>query len=139
MGVCNETKSDSKVILVSCSGMCVHGQISAGAVHQVIYEKAQGKCDWVCPAAIPAKIDWQLERLRNARGIIAVPGCTALCDVKVLREAGIRPNKTIPAYKVCDFEPYGMELTDIPLRARQELIDKLAQAIEQEVENLWQD
>ncbi len=137
MGTCNETKADSKVVLVSCSGMCVHGQISAGAVHQVIYERAPGKCDWICPAAIPAKIDWQIDRLNNACGIIAVPGCQALCDVKALREAGIKPNKIVPAYQVCDFEPWGMELTDIPPLKRQELIDRLAEVIEKEVASLW--
>ncbi len=127
---------NSKVILVSCSGMCVHGQISAAAVHQVIYERAQGMCDWICPAAMPAKVEWQIDRLKNARGIVAVPGCQALCDVKTLRAAGFKPNKTVPAHKVCDFEPWGMELTDIPLRERQELIDTLAQVIEKEVADL---
>ena len=56
MGICGESQNESKVILVSCAGMCVHGQISAGAVHNVIYEKVKGKYDWICPAAIPAKI-----------------------------------------------------------------------------------
>ncbi len=137
MSTCGENKSDSKVILVSCAGMCVHGQISAGAVHQAIYGKAQGKCDWICPAAIAANIDWQIERLKNAQGIIAVPGCTALCDIKLLREAGFEPTKIVPAYKVCDFKPWGMELTDIPPLERQEMIDKLSEVIKDEVDRLY--
>ena len=137
MSACGETNSGSKVILVSCSGMCVHGQISAGAVHQVLYEKAPGKCDWICPAAIPARIDWQMKRLNNAIAVIAVPGCQEVCDVKALRAAGIKPNKIVPAYKVCNFEPWGMELTDIPAEERQAMTDQLAQAIEGEVMAFW--
>ncbi|PKG31277.1 putative zinc-binding protein [Methanoregula sp.] len=133
MSACNDNKSESKVILVSCSGMCVHGQISAGAVHQVLYEKAKGTCDWICPASIQAGIDWQLDRLKNARAIIAVPGCPELCDVKSLRKAGFKPDKIVPAYKVCDFEPWGIELPDIPTAERQDMIDKLSDVIAQEV------
>ncbi len=139
MNACKESQSDSKVILVSCSGMCVHGQISAAAVHDVIYNRVQGKCDWICPAAIPAKIDWQINRLKNGRGIIAVPGCPALCDVKALREAGIKPSKIVAAFEVCDFEPWGMELSDIPQHERQAMIDTLAQVIEGEVVSLLHD
>ncbi len=130
MAICNGNKNDSKVILVSCSGLCVHGQISAGAVHQVLYEKAPGKCDWICPAAISANIEWQIDRLKNAQAIIAVPGCTALCDIKLLREAGFEPTKIVPAYKVCDFNPWGMELSDIPPHERQDLINELSEVIE---------
>ena len=137
MAICNENKNATKVILVSCSGMCVHGQISAGAVHQVLYERAQGKCDWICPAAIAANIKWQVDRLKNAQGIIAVPGCTALCDIRLLKKAGFKPSRIVAAYKTCDFEPWGMELPDIPPSEKQEMIDKLAEAIEKEVSDLY--
>ncbi len=133
MGTCSGNKEKSKVILVSCSGMCVHGQISAGAVHRVLYEKAQGKCDWVCPAAIPAGVDGQIERLKKAETIIAVPGCPALCDVKALKKAGIAPSKIVAAYKVCDFEQWGVELPDIPPDKREEMVDALSTAILSEV------
>ncbi len=133
MGSCGENKNGSKVILMSCSGMCVHGQISAGAVHQVLYERAPGKCDWVCPAAIGARIGWQIDRLKNARAIVAVPGCAASCDVTFLKQAGFKPTKTIAAHKVCDFGPWGIELSDIPADKRQEMINKLADVIEKEI------
>lgn len=137
MGICSENKNDSKVVLVSCSGMCVHGQISAGAVHQVLYEKAPGKCDWICPASIPANIKWQIDRLKNARAIIAVPGCAALCDIKLLKKAGFKPTTIVAAYKICDFKPWGTELPDIAPRKRQEMINKLSEVIEKEVVRLF--
>lgn len=137
MGICGESKADSRVILVSCSGMCVHGQVSSEAVHNVIYEKAQGKTNWVCLAAVAAKINWQINRLKNARAIVAVPGCPAYCDIKLLKEAGFEPTAVVDAHKICDFSRWGMELTDIPQPERQELVNKLSEAIEQEVAKLY--
>ena len=79
---------------------------------------------------------WQIDRLKNAQAIIAVPGCPAKCDIKLLKDAGFVPTKVVESYKVCDFKPWGMELTDIPLQERQGLINKLSEAIEQEIDGL---
>lgn len=131
--ICGESQSEAKVILVSCSGMCVHGQVSREAVHEVIYEKAVGKTNWVCPTAIPLKIGWQINRLKNAKAIVAVPGCPIHCDVKLLQAAGFVPTVIIDAHEVCHFAPNSMELTDIPLKERKDLVNKLAETIEQAV------
>lgn len=134
--ICGESKSESKVILVSCSGMCVHGQVSREAVHNVIYEKAVGKTNWVCPTAIPLNIGWQINRLKNAKAIVAVPGCPVHCDVKLLQAAGFAPTVIVDAHEVCHFAPNSMELTDIPVEERKNLVNKLAKAIEQVVVKL---
>lgn len=137
--VCTENKNDSKVILVSCSGMCVHGHISREAVYNVIYEKSKGKCDWVCPTAIPAGIKWQVNRLKNAQAIIAVPGCPAHCDIKILKEAGFKATAVIDANDICGFTSEGMELSDIPSTEKQEFINRLSAVIENEVNNYYHD
>ena len=125
---------DKPVVVMSCEGGCLRGEIARQAANILCFELAPEKTARLCLGGAFTKDTGQRELARNAPKLVAIEGCFIECATRMMKGAvpGIAPDVVI-ADKLCKFDRRLFGINEMPeAEIRQharEVAEKVAQTL----------
>ena len=127
-------QADKPVVVMSCEGGCLRGEIARQAANILCFDLAPEKTARLCLGGAFTKDTGQRQLARNASKLVSIEGCFIECATRMMKGAvpGIAP-EVVVADRLCEFDRglFGineMDEADILQHAR-EVAEKIAQTL----------
>ncbi len=114
--------SDKPVVVMSCEGACLRGEISRQAANLLCHELAPEKTVRLCLGGAFTKDAGQRALVRHAGKVVALEGCATRCASRMMR--GHLPElspEVIVTDALCDFDRALFGIDELPAEATREL------------------
>jgi AhpD family alkylhydroperoxidase len=101
----SKAQSSKPVVVMSCEGACVRGEISRQAANHLCHELAPEKTARLCLGGAFTKNSGQRSLVGNAKRVVALEGCVIRCASRMMR--GHFPDlapEIIVTDSLCDFD-----------------------------------
>lgn len=127
-------QGNKPVVVMSCEGGCLRGEIARQAANILCFELAPDKTARLCLGGAFTKDTGQRELARNAPKLVAIEGCFIECATRMMKGVvpGLAPEVVI-ADKLCEFDRTLFGINEMPeAEIRQharEVAEKVAQTL----------
>ncbi len=123
-------QASKPVVVMSCEGGCLRGEIARRAANLLCSELAREKTARLCLGAAFTKDSGQRALARNAPRLVAIEGCFLECGTRMMK--GVIPGvkaEVVIADKLYDFDRDLFAMEDMPEAAIKEHAMEVAKAI----------
>ena len=127
-------QGNKPVVVMSCEGGCLRGEIARQAANILCFELAPEKTARLCLGGAFTKDTGQRELARNAQRLVAIEGCFIECATRMMEGAvpGIVPEVVI-ADRLCKFDRRLFGINEMPeaeiKQHAREVAEKIAQTL----------
>ncbi len=103
------------VVVMSCEGGCLRGEIARQAANILCFELAPEKTARLCLGGAFTKNTGQRALVRNASKLVAIEGCSIVCATRMMKGVvpDIAPQVAI-ADKLCEFDTRLFGINEMP-------------------------
>ncbi len=107
-GLCEgyaKKQGDKPVVVMSCEGGCLRGEVARRAANVLCFELAPEKTARLCLGGAFTKDTGQRALVRNASRVVAVEGCFIECATRMMKAVvpGLQP-EVVVADRLYDFD-----------------------------------
>ena len=110
-----ETQGSKPVVVMSCEGACLHGEVARRAANILSHELAQEKTARLCLGGAFTKDCGQRALVRNASRVVAIEGCYLECASRMMK--GVIPElkpEVIVADRLYEFDRNLFGIDEMP-------------------------
>src|SRR6266496_6438909 len=109
------SQASKPVVVMSCEGGCLRGEIARQAANILCFELAPKKTARLCLGGAFTKDTGQRALVRNASKLVAIEGCSIECATRMMKGVvpGITPQVAI-ADKLCKFDIRLFGINEMP-------------------------
>ncbi len=125
-----QKQASKPVVVMSCEGACLRGEVARRAANALCYELAPEKTARLCLGGAFAKDCGQRALVRNASRVVAIEGCYLECATRMMK--GVIPElepEIVVADSLYEFDRSLFGIEEMPEAELSEHARRLAQAI----------